>query len=191
MSSDKKTVVSSSSKKLHNSGLEAGSLITQSVASLDAEQVAELRKRAAEEALRLEVKQREQNIDYVAGKKAAEDHIETFDNLDKRGKLNRQVVRSEINTGAGRMNIESKSGATCFVASTAFGDPNHPDVVYLRRFRDEWLSKRHLGRIFISFYWKLGPKLARMIEPSPRIKRMAKRMIQALVLHIKRAKYLS
>ena len=152
--------------QLHENGLKAGSLIEQSVANLNREQAQNLMAKAGEEALRLEVKNREQNLDYVVGKKVVEDHIDTFKILDKNGKLTSHKVVTDIKTGAGNMRIESKSGATCFVATVAYGDPNHLDVVFLRSFRDQILSRSKIGRTFIALYWEYGPKLAAFVERS-------------------------
>ena len=127
--------------QLHDNGLRAGNLIDQSISRLDESQVKALGAEAAKEALRLEVKRTEQNMDYVSGKKAAEDHIDAWNMLDKRGKTTRQKLESDIKTGAGKMKIESTSGATCFVASVAYGSPNHSDVMYLRWYRDNVLMR--------------------------------------------------
>lgn len=150
--------------QLHDNGLKAGNLIESSLARLNSDQVGNLMAKAGEEALRLEVKNREQNMDYIIGKKSTEDHIDTFNMLEKRGLYVRQVVKSDIKTGAGNMRIESKSGATCFVASVAYDDPNHPDVMYLRWLRDNFLIESKSGRVFIAWYWKYGPKLAKIVK---------------------------
>lgn len=49
---------------------------------------------------------------------------------------------------------------TCFVATAAFRKASHPDVIYLRRFRDDVLMSTKAGRSFIRVYWIFGPKLA-------------------------------
>ena len=167
--------------QLHNNGLKAGSLIDQSLSRLNEHQVQNLMAKAGEEALRLEVKNREQNMDYVVGKKAAEDHIDTFNMLERGGKTTRQTVVSDIKTGAGNMRIESKSGATCFVASVAYDDPNHPDVMFLRGYRDSVLSKSDLGRCFVSWYWKTGPKLAKFVGRSNALKAISRHVISMIV----------
>ena len=171
--------------QLHENGLRAGSLIEQSLSRLNAEQAQTLLAKASEEALRLEVKSREQNMDYVTGKKATEDHIDAFNMLDKSGRTTRQTLISDVKTGAGNMRIESKSGATCFVASVAYGDPNHLDVIFLRGFRDEVLSQSELGRELIAWYWRVGPKLARIVGTSVVSKKMARIAIGKLVSVIK------
>lgn len=175
----------SNAVQLHDNGLRAGSLIEHSLARLDKSQARNLMARAGEEALRLEVKSREQNMDYVAGKKTIEDHIDAFNMLDKRGPLVRQSVTSDIRTGAGNMHIESKSGATCFVASVAYDDPNHPDVMFLRGFRDNVLSKSAGGQAFIAWYWRNGPKLARIAGKSAVLRNGARVAISGIVKLLK------
>lgn len=175
------TTTSRNEIRLHDNGLKAGSLIDQSVRSLNQEQIQALGSKAAEEMIRLEVKQREINLEYVAGKKSSEDHIETWNMLGKNGKLTRQSVTSDIKTGAGNMRIESKSGATCFVATASYMDPAHPDVIFLRNFRDNFLVNYRLGIKFIDWYWIYGPKLAKFVSMNKYIRKFSKFCLQLLV----------
>ena len=185
MSKSKKEITTSTPKEIHGNGLEAGSLITQSLKNLDRDQASRLLEEASKEALRLESKQIEQNLDYVVGKKTIEDHVDTFDMLDKKNVLTRHKVVSDVKTGAGNMRIESKSGATCFVASAVYEDPNHPDVIVLRKYRDDILAKNFLGRVFIKIYWVLGPRLAVMVGGHPRTKALCRRALRKLTLFLK------
>jgi hypothetical protein len=153
--------------KLSDNGVRAGDLVDKALGTLSQEQLSALGLEAGKEIIRMKVKAQEQGMDYVAGKKAIEDHIETFDALDKRGRTTRQTVESQVNTGAGRMNITSKSGASCFVATAAYGDPDHPDVRFLRSFRDGFLAHHQVGRAFIDWYWRVGPRMARVVGPRP------------------------
>lgn len=186
--SDKRdlTTTNNNEVRLHDNGLKAGSLIDQSVRSLNQEQVQALGSKAAEEMIRLEVKQREINLEYVAGKKSAEDHIETWDMLKGGGKSTRQSVTSEIKTGAGNMRIESKSGATCFVATASYMDPAHPDVVFLRSFRDNFLVNYKVGVKFINWYWTYGPKLAAFVSKQELIRKFSKFCLQIIVSVIRK-----
>lgn len=178
--------VKKGSALVQGNGLKAGSLIEQSLSRLNQEQAQNLMLKAGEEALKLEAKSHNQNLDYVAGKKAMEDHIEAFDMLDKRGRTTRQSISSDIKTGAGNMKIESKSGATCFVASVAYRDPNHKDVIFLRKFRDEHLKNSTLGEVFINWYWANGPKLAQLVDRSRILKDCSKFIIGKLVFILKK-----
>jgi len=161
--------------QLHESGSNSTSLINHALANLDKDQARNLMAKAGEKALELEVRKRTQDMDYVSGKREIDNHVQAFDILNKQsGRLTRQVVTSEVNTGAGKMKIESKSGATCFVATAAYGDANHPDVAYLRQFRDEVLSKTITGRTFIRAYWLTGPLMAYSIGWSKYLRSCAK-----------------
>lgn len=75
---------------------------------------------------------------------------------------------------------QGASGGACFVATAAYGDRMHPDVVTLRRYRDRVLVKYPTGRAFIRLYWRVGPVMAKRVVPtgaSGRIVRVALRPI--------------
>lgn len=63
-------------------------------------------------------------------------------------------------------NPEAKKAEACFVITATMGDPYHPYVCLLRKFRDEWLTDREFGRKFISWYYQHGPSLAEIIRRS-------------------------
>ena len=76
---------------------------------------------------------------------------------------------------------ERGGDGSCFVATAAYRDPWHPDVVFLRAFRDQWLAHRAWGRAFIAFYWQVGPKMAGPVRRSPRLARPSKALIGGIV----------
>lgn len=83
---------------------------------------------------------------------------------------------------------EDKKNAdtTCFIATAAYRDPRHPDVVFLRAFRDQWLVRYQLGRTFIRFYWWIGPKLAIAVGRNAGIAQAAKALIAACVVLLRK-----
>lgn len=172
--------------ELHNNGLKAGSLIDQALSRLNKEQVENLVNKAAEKALELEAKNREQNMDYSSAEKAVGLHIQTFAELDKKGPLIRHEIETKVKTGAGNMQIESKSGAMCFVATVAYGDPNHSDVVFLRTYRDDVLQKYQVGRVFIRWYCKYGPTLGAIVGQSLLLRNTSKYVITRIVYGLRR-----
>jgi len=176
------------SVRLHDNGLRAGNLIDQSISRLDEEQVKALGAKAGEETLRLQALQTQRNIEYSTGKKVVEDHIDTWDALNKNGRTTRQTLTTDVETGAGRMRIESKSGATCFVATAAYGDWHHPDVEFLRWYRDTILATSSAGRAFIRLYWHVGPHLAKVVAPFPMARRLTRGALSELV-DLLRARY--
>ena len=76
---------------------------------------------------------------------------------------------------------QGASGGACFVATAAYGDRMHPDVVTLRRYRDRVLVKYPTGRAFIRLYWRVGPVLAKRVVPSGASGRMARVALRPIV----------
>jgi hypothetical protein len=178
------------SVELHDNGLSAGNLIDHALSRLDSKQVQALGLEAGKEVVRMQGRQQQQNIDYVTGKKVVEDHIDTWDALNKTGRTTRQSVTTDIETGAGRMRIESKSGATCFVATAAYEDWRHPDVEFLRWYRDSILVESIAGKTFIRIYWYIGPHLAKLVTPLPVVRKVVRYGISRLV-RVLQSRYLS
>jgi tetratricopeptide (TPR) repeat protein len=71
---------------------------------------------------------------------------------------------------APQANRPSSSG--CFIATAVLNSYDHPTVILLRSFRDEWLLKHRLGRAFIKQYYKFGPYLAKCIKEGDQRKRL-------------------
>ena len=49
----------------------------------------------------------------------------------------------------------------CYIATTVYGSYDCPQVLTLRRFRDQTLARRRWGRAFIRVYYALSPTLVR------------------------------
>jgi len=75
---------------------------------------------------------------------------------------------------------ESSSGGGCFVATAAYGDRLHPEVVALRRYRDRVLVRHAAGRAFIRAYRVVGPGMARLVSPHRLSGRAARAVISPL-----------
>lgn len=48
----------------------------------------------------------------------------------------------------------------CYIATAVYGDYDAPEVITLRKFRDQILSRNKIGKIFIKIYYKYSPKIA-------------------------------
>lgn len=57
----------------------------------------------------------------------------------------------------------------CYIATMVYGDYNHPQVMVLRRYRDEYLLKSFWGRCFVKIYYYLSPKAARILHNKKRV----------------------
>ena len=75
--------------------------------------------------------------------------------------------------------------SSCFIATAVYGDPNNLNGLILRKFRDNYLQKIYLGKIFINFYYKVGPLISDIISFTPILKKIAKKFLNKLVNKIK------
>ena len=73
-----------------------------------------------------------------------------------------------------------KNKSSCFIATAAFTYPSH-EVYVLRQFRDRILRQHLVGRMFVSFYYKVSPPLAHWIERSPFRRRIIRRALLPIV----------
>ena len=83
----------------------------------------------------------------------------------------RQGFAVAATAGAAPASVTKKG---CFVATAVYGDPGHPDVVALRRWRDRHLAgpppARWLMHAFAATYERLGPHAAEPVTRRPRLR---------------------
>jgi len=75
-----------------------------------------------------------------------------------------------------QMRTSGKSG--CFIATAVYGRADAPELETFRRFRDEFLLKRSMGKLFMSFYYSFSPHAAELIKKSE----YAKKLVRAVIL---------
>jgi len=105
-------------------------------------------------------------------------------NLSESGDLAMSLYEAVSNYLA---NYQSKSDESdCFVATATYGSPNHERVLLLRLFRDDVLTNYRIGRLFISAYWIVGPRLARLINYYPVSKKAIAPMLGGIARCVKK-----
>lgn len=78
----------------------------------------------------------------------------------------------------------------CFIATVTYGDEDIIEVRFLRAFRDEILSKSTTGRVFIWIYYRLGTRVARIVEFLPFLKGPCRSILDYVVENIERSTHL-
>ncbi len=73
----------------------------------------------------------------------------------------------------------------CFIATSTYGDPLHPQVLVLTRFRDEILERHLFGRLFIWIYYKVSPPIADFLDTHPQLKPTSRQSLDWLAKKIK------
>ena len=78
-------------------------------------------------------------------------------------------------------NPTTNSSSNCFIATACYRDLYSPEVILLRKFRDEILSKHFFGRIFIKFYYSTSPFIYHQLLSRPKISNRIKVFIDKLI----------
>ena len=78
----------------------------------------------------------------------------------------------------------SQSSEGCYIATAVYGGYDQPQVLVLRKFRDEVLKKNFFGRIFISIYYTLSPKVAEKLKNHKRINGKVKDILDKFVAQL-------
>lgn len=74
-----------------------------------------------------------------------------------------------------------KKVAGCYIATAVYGDYDAPQVLTLRRFRDNVLLNSRHGRAFVRAYYRLSPPLAKKLTPHSRLTRLIRSALDKIV----------
>lgn len=69
----------------------------------------------------------------------------------------------------------------CFIATAVYGSYDCPEVLVLRRFRDEVLLKNLIGKSFVKFYYKIGPFITGFATKNPAISKLFRPVLDRTV----------
>jgi uncharacterized membrane protein len=75
----------------------------------------------------------------------------------------------------------SNSGGSCYVATMVYGSYDAPEVLVLRRFRDNFLQKFYLGRMFIKTYYKYSPHFVKKFQHNENIHKPIRFMLNQFI----------
>ncbi len=109
------------------------------------------------------------------------------DSRDRSREANVTVLVGPAPAGGGPGNRETgPGGASCFIATAAYGTPFENDVVTLRRFRDRFLLPTVPGRALVDLYYRCSPPLADVIVKNGELKRFTRTLLSPVVrlLHV-------
>lgn len=76
----------------------------------------------------------------------------------------------------------SSSSGGCYIATMAYGDYNHPQVMVLRDFRDSFLAKRDWGKRFISYYYAHSPNWVEKLKSHNVINALIRKALDMFVV---------
>lgn len=120
-------------------------------------------------------------------------HRELFDKMLAKLPPNKassidQSVFSEIKQDAakavsanGSNNSKPAGKSGCYIATAVYGSYEAPEVLVLRRFRDEVLSQTLWGRAFIKAYYAISPPVAEWLKGADTINHLVKQALDKWV----------
>lgn len=79
---------------------------------------------------------------------------------------------------------QTKEG--CYIATAVYGSYEAPQVLTLRRFRDDTLRATSLGRWFIRTYYRLSPPVARRLKHARRLNALVRALLDRVVERLDR-----
>lgn len=100
--------------------------------------------------------------------------------IKSEGKEKYKEYLAKYPSGRHRREAEKQASA-CYIATMVYGDYNHPQVVALRGFRDDFLRASVLGRAFIGFYYKNSPTWVEKMQGKSVINKMIRKALNVLI----------
>ncbi|MFQ5754319.1 MAG: CFI-box-CTERM domain-containing protein [bacterium] len=85
-----------------------------------------------------------------------------------------------------RYRSSSARSGGCFIATTVYNSPYAPEVQTLRHFRDRLLLTSSTGKIFVAFYYRTSPMIAKLLSKSEVMKRMVQYCLLDPLVHLLR-----
>jgi len=95
------------------------------------------------------------------------------------------MVRDELEKFKSGTASSDKSGC-CYVATAVYGSCDAPEVLCLRRFRDETLAHSIFGRMFISLYYRFSPPFAEWLKDARHINKIVRKILDMFVARVSR-----
>ncbi len=115
----------------------------------------------------------------------------TFHLIDEKGQsTNYEIKCNNIDTFKQayklKYNTDLKPPSFCFIATATMGSYDHPEVMELRNFRDNWILEKKWGEGFVAWYYHYGSIAAKSIEKSLVLKKICYLLIVKPLVYLSR-----
>lgn len=84
--------------------------------------------------------------------------------------------------------VQSGNGG-CYIATAVYGSYDCPEVWTLRRFRDQYLQTRILGRLFVRVYYAISPRIVQRFKNNRVFNSFNRRILNVWVRHLRKEGY--
>ena len=96
--------------------------------------------------------------------------LETSSEFNSRFQRNFKILSDNLNAQESRSSYSNNSSSSsssssgCYIATMAYGSATAPEVITLKKFRDQKLRNHFVGRGFISLYYKTSPMFVQITK---------------------------
>ncbi len=88
---------------------------------------------------------------------------------------------NQSNDSSADSSNDSSKGSGCYVATMVYGSYEAPEVLVLRKFRDQVLANYWLGRLFINWYYAHSPSFVERYKNSPKMNNFIRFLLDGLI----------
>lgn len=120
--------------------------------------------------------------DLLIGKNFAEvcdKFYEEISKIEMDVKSRQNLDKSKNHYLAIKKNAEPHSA--CYIATMTYGDYNHPNVVFLRQYRDERLLTNPFGKLFVKAYYFISPKIVNLFKGNEFVIKLSRACLDFLI----------
>lgn len=138
-----------------------GEILSIVLKSLSQEDIQRLKQKAAEGALALEMDKLTKVNQFHVSSADISSFISTVRELEVAHNRpgSTYTASGSFKTASGTTTIQSKKG--CYIATQVYCGEWHPNVIFLKSFRDSFLLKNTYGESFVRCYYAVSPKLSK------------------------------
>ena len=97
---------------------------------------------------------------------------------------NLKTQLAEVNT-VDEIRFGRIDSSGCYIATMVYGDYDHPQVIILRKFRDNVLDNSIFGRWFIKTYYQYSPNLVKKMKNKQIVNSVIRKILNLIVIIIR------
>lgn len=116
---------------------------------------------------------------------AAISAMEIIGNIDMDTKTSQYYNSNNSTLVSMNRRLNPSDDGACYIATMAYGDYEHPQVLILRHFRDLYLAQRNWGKWFIKTYYKYSPKLVEKLKNHTFVNKFIRKSLDGFISCIK------
>jgi len=101
--------------------------------------------------------------------------------INNENQVNIEIKENNVSTNNGNADNTSAKSKGCYIATAVYGSYDAPEVMILRRFRDNTLSKSTAGRLFIQTYYRFSPAAANKLKDMRRLNNIVRHILDKAI----------